>query len=58
MKGRVIYADDNFVKLELQSNSKKLEVPRQHIFELRDPTKPILVKDLQCAPLSFDAAMN
>lgn len=26
--------------------------------EIRDPTKPMLARELQCAPMSFDAAMN
>lgn len=41
MKGRVLYADDTKVKVELMINCKKVEVPRKSVMEVRDPTKPL-----------------
>ena len=58
LKARVIFADEQFVKLEVFSSLKKIELPRKLVTEIREPTKPLMAKDMLCAPLSFDAAMN
>lgn len=46
LKAKVIFADDNLAKIEILSNQKKLEVPRRMIMEIRDPTQPMMAREL------------
>ena len=49
-------AYENSVDLELCCSRKKVTLPRGQVQEIRDPTKPLLPRDLEIAPMSFDAA--
>jgi len=58
LKGRVMFADDNIVKVEIVAKNLKVDVPRTSVQELRDPTAPISGTTLGVEPMSFDEAQR
>ncbi len=38
LRGRVVFADDNIVKVEIAAKKLKLQLPRSEVTEIRDPT--------------------
>ena len=59
LKGKVIFADDNIVRLELQATDKRVVLRKGDVTEIKDPTKPIeysAINSLDCNPTSFDDA--
>lgn len=41
LKARVFFADENNVKVEIQAKDLKIVLPRTHVCEFKDPTKPL-----------------
>ena len=56
LKARVISANDINVNLEICINGKKVILPRGEVMEIRDPTQPLYSREMDVAPLSFEAA--
>ena len=56
LKARVISATDTTIHVEICSNMKKIVLPREDVVEIKDPTQALQARDLEVAPLSFDAA--
>ena len=56
MKGRVLFADDNIIKVEILAKNLKIQIPRTAVTEIRDPTAPLEARDAGCEPMSFDEA--
>ena len=59
LKGKVIFADDTFVRVQLQATDNRVVLLKSDVTEIKDPTKPIdfgTVNSLDCNPTSFDDA--
>ncbi|CDW77018.1 transcription elongation factor spt5 [Stylonychia lemnae] len=56
LKAKVLFADDNLVKVEITSNNMKVQLPRLSVTEIRDPTMPLEAKNIGCEAKSFDEA--
>lgn len=57
LKGKVISADDNVVKLELQATVEKVVLPREHVTEVKDLTTSLSMEPGAFnVPQSFDEA--
>jgi hypothetical protein len=59
LKAKVLFADDTFVRVELQATDMRLQLKKADVTEIKDPSKPIefsAVNSLDCNPTSFDDA--
>lgn len=56
LKGKVFFADDNIVKVEIAAKNLKIQIPRTLVTEIRDPTMTLEAKNIGVDPLSFDDA--
>lgn len=57
LKGKVISADDNIVKVELQATVETVVLPREHVKEVKDLTTPLSMEHGAFnVPQSFDEA--
>eukprot|EP00347_Sterkiella_histriomuscorum_P019259 403342330 len=58
LKGRVLFADELICKVEILAKDLKVQLPRGMVMEIRDPTKPMEIRDLGVEPMSFDDAQK
>jgi hypothetical protein len=59
LKGKVCFADENFVKVELLAKDIKVQLPRTAVKEIADPTKPLSYQGsgaIETNPMSFEEA--
>lgn len=59
LKAKVLFADDTFVRVELQATDSRVVLRKADVTEIKDPTKPIdfsAINSLDCNPTSFDDA--
>jgi hypothetical protein len=59
LKAKVLFADDTFVRVELQATDQRVQLKKADVTEIKDPSKPIefsAVNSLDCNPTSFDDA--
>ncbi|TNV84900.1 hypothetical protein FGO68_gene17575 [Halteria grandinella] len=56
LKAKVLFADDNIVKLEVLTNEEKVVLPRSQVEPILNPTESIPFTNQHVAAMSFDAA--
>jgi hypothetical protein len=56
LKGKVCWADDNLVKVELMAKDLKIVIPRENVAEIKEPEKVIPFKNADLGFKSFDDA--
>jgi hypothetical protein len=59
LKAKVLFADDNIVRLEVVARDERVVLKRDQVTEISDPTNPIGFangNNLDCNPTNFDDA--
>lgn len=56
LKAKVVEANDITVKLEILANDMKINLAREQVTEIRDPTQPIEFRSSDFAAMSFESA--
>ena len=56
LKGKVCFADDNNVKVEILAKNLKIQMPKTQVTEIRDPSMPLEPRNIGCEAMSFDDA--